>query len=153
MGYKFVIDISRKNRLIFKNLIETLSPKELNTVPKGFKNSIIWNIAHTVVTQQILNYRLSKLPMLLPQDFIDRYKKGTAHDKDASVEEIAYIKSVLFTLLDKTESDYKEGKFKVFEAYTVSTGSTLTNINEVLEFNNFHEGIHLGYVLALKKSI
>jgi len=24
---------------------------------------------------------------------------------------------------------------------------------EALEFNNFHEGIHLGYILAMKKAI
>jgi hypothetical protein len=31
--------------------------------------------------------------------------------------------------------------------------STLTNVEEAIEFNNFHEGIHLGYILAMKNSI
>ena len=28
-----------------------------------------------------------------------------------------------------------------------------TNVEDAIEFNNFHEGIHLGYVLALKRLI
>ncbi|MGB5463369.1 MAG: DinB family protein, partial [Aureibaculum sp.] len=30
---------------------------------------------------------------------------------------------------------------------------TLNNIQDAIEFNNFHEGIHLGYILALKKLV
>jgi len=153
MDYKFVIDVARKNRVIFERFINGFSLAQLNKVPEGFKNSIIWNIAHTIATQQILVYRLSGLPTLLPQEFIDRYKKGTKHEVDATQTEVDYIKSVLFSPLDQTESDYEAGKFNTFKTYTVSTGSTLTHINEALVFNNFHEGIHLGYILALKKSV
>ena len=145
------IDIARKNRVIFEKYLNTLTLDELNKVPKAFKNSIIWNIAHTVVTQQILVYRLSELPMLLPQEVIDRYKKATKHDVDADQNEVDYIKSILFSTLDQTEKDYKAGVFKNFTKYTVSTGSTLTNVDEALAFNNFHEGIHLGYIMAMKK--
>ena len=52
---------------------------------------------------------------------------------------------------EKTKEDYQKGLFKKYNAYTVSTTSTLTNINEALAFNNFHEGIHFGYILAMKK--
>ena len=153
MDYKYNIDIVRKNRVVLQKFLDAFSLEQLNTIPEGFKNSIIWNIAHTVATQQILCYRLSGLPMLLPQDFIDRYKKGTKHDVDATQDEVDFVKSVLFSTLDQTERDYEAGKFTTFENYTVSTGSALTNINEALAFNSFHEGIHLGYILALKKSI
>ncbi len=153
MDYKFVIDVSRKNRKLFEMFLDAFTLEQLNKVPKGFKNSIIWNIAHTIVTQQLLVYNLSGLKMLLPQEFIDRYKKGTKHEHDVDVAEVEYIRSVLFSTLDQTETDYADGKFSTFTNYTVSTGSELTNINEALEFNNFHEGIHLGYILALKKSL
>ena len=89
--------------------------------------------------------------MLLPQEVIDRYKKATKHDVDADQNEVDYIKSILFSTLDQTEKDYKAGVFKNFTKYTVSTGSTLTNVDEALAFNNFHEGIHLGYIMAMKK--
>lgn len=153
MNYKFEIDIARKNRILLEGFLNHLTVEELNTVPKGFNNSIIWNIAHTIVTQQILIYRLSNLPMCLPQNFIDRFKKGTKHESNSDKNEIEYIKSILYTPLNQTELDYENKEFKSFQEYTVSTGSTLTNVDEALAFNNFHEGIHYGYILALKKAL
>ncbi len=29
----------------------------------------------------------------------------------------------------------------------------LKSIEDAIQFNNFHEGIHLGYILALKKAL
>ena len=153
MNYKFEIDITRKNRKLFEGFLNTYTLEELNKVPEGFKNSMIWNIAHTIATQQILIYRLSNIPMNLPQNFIDRFKKGTKHETDLDENEVDYIKTLLFSPLDQTELDYKNNAFKTYNEYTVSTGSTLTNIDDALAFNNFHEGIHLGYILALKKSL
>ena len=56
-------------------------------------------------------------------------------------------------LLNKTKEDYSHKLFKNYNEYTVSTKSTLTNVEEAIDFNNFHEGIHLGYILALKRSL
>ena len=147
------IDITRKNRVLMEKFLDTFTLGELNKVPEGFKNNIIWNIAHCIVTQQILIYRLSNLQMNLPQDFIARFKKGTKTEEPLNQNEVDYIRSVLFSPLDQTEKDYNAGKFKTFEDYTVSTGSKLTNVDEALAFNNFHEGIHFGYILALKKAL
>ena len=71
----FTFDVTIKNRTIFKSFLENLDLEQLNKVPEGYNNNIFWNIAHTVVTQQILVYKLSGLPMLLEEDFVDKYKK------------------------------------------------------------------------------
>ena len=150
---RYDIDITRRNRVLLEGFLDKFNLDELNKVPEGFSNNIIWNIAHCVVTQQILIYRLSSLQMNLPQEFIDRFKKGTKTEGDLNQDEVNYIRSVLFLPLEQTEKDYNAGKFKTFNEYTVSTGSTLTNVDEALAFNNFHEGIHYGYILALIKSL
>lgn len=149
----YEIEIARKNRILLKGFLDSFTLEQLNKVPVGFKNSIIWNIAHTIATQQILIYRLSNLEMQLPQAFIDRFKKGTKHEVDLTKDEVDYIKRILFSTLDQTELDYNNGRFKTYQDYTVSTGSTLTNVDQAFAFNNFHEGIHLGYILALKKAL
>jgi hypothetical protein len=60
----------------------------------------------------------------------------------------------LETTINQTIKDYKSGVFKNFQEYTVSTtGNTLTNIDDALEFILFHEGMHLGIVMALLKAI
>lgn len=153
LDYKFVIDINRKNRKIFEGFLDTFSLEQLNKVPKGFKNNIIWNIAHCIVTQQLLTYKLSGLGSVLSDEMIAEFRKGTETERDLSQIEVDTIRGLLYSPLDQTEKDYANGNFQTFTPYTVSTGSELSNINEALEFNNFHEGIHLGYILALKKSL
>lgn len=151
MTYTF--DITKKTRTIFFHLLESHSLEQLNKKPEGFNNTIFWNIKHVVVTQQLLTYGLSGLPMLLSKAEIEAFKKGSKTEVAATNEEVNLLKKQLFSTLKQTEEDYKKGLFKTYTEYTVSTKSTLTTIDEALEFNNFHEGIHLGYVLALKKGV
>lgn len=151
MNYTF--DITLKTRKIFLQILESLSLEELNIKPKGFNNTIYWNIKHVVITQQLLIYRLSGLPVLITDTEIESFRKGTKSEEEATKVDLELLKDQLFSTLEKTKEDFEKGVFKNFNEYTVSTKSTLTNINEALEFNNFHEGIHLGYILALKKTI
>jgi predicted transcriptional regulator len=149
----WTFDICLKNRKILEGFLNQFTLEELNKVPEGFSNNIIWNIAHVIVTQQLLVYRNSDLPMFVSDNMVDKYKKGTKAEVEVSQAEIEEIKSLLFSSLEKLVEDYNNGLFKNYNEYTVSTKSTLTNAEEALEFNNFHEGIHLGYILALKKSL
>jgi len=133
--------------------LEQFSLDELNKVPKGYSNNMFWNIAHTVVTQQLLVYKLSGLPMLVAQELVDKYKKGTKTEHNATQAEVDEIKGLLFSTIEQTKADYDNGKFVGYQEYTVSTKSTLTSVDDAIAFNNFHEGIHLGYILALKKNL
>lgn len=146
-------DITLKTRAILYKFLENFSLEQLNSVPKGYRNSIYWNIMHVVVTQQLLVYGLSNVPMLLDSEYIKAFRKGTKTKQDASQDDIEYLKSLLISTIEKTQSDYAAGIFTTFTSYTVSTKSTLTNVEEAIEFNNFHEGIHLGYILAMKNTI
>ena len=149
----WAFDITIKNRTLLESFLDNYSLEQLNKIPKGFSNNIIWNIAHTVVTQQILIYRLSGVPSLVSVDVIERFKKGTKPDGDLSQTEVDAIRSLLFSTIEKTKADYNNGVFKHFDEYTVSTKSTLTNVDEAIDFNNFHEGIHLGTIMALRKFV
>jgi hypothetical protein len=149
----WAFDVTTKNRAIFKTFLETYTLEELNKVPKGFNNNIIWNVAHTIVTQQLLVYNLSGLPMLLSDEMVDMYRKGTKPERDVSYAEVDLIKGLLFSTIEKTKEDYNNKIFETYNEYTVTTKSTLTNVDEAIDFNNFHEGIHLGYILALKNSL
>ena len=146
-------DITLKTRAILYKFLEKFSLEQLNSVPKGYRNSIYWNIMHVVVTQQLLVYGLSNVQMLLDSEYIKAFRKGTKTEQDASQDDIEYLKSLLISTIEKTQSDYAAGIFTTFTSYTVSTKSTLTNVEEAIEFNNFHEGIHLGYIMAMKNTI
>lgn len=147
------IEITRVNRKILEKLLDSYSVEELNKVPEGFNNNLIWNIAHVIVTQQLLVYKLSGLPLNIDDEMVNKYKKGTKTEHVATQEEIKEIKTLLFSTMDQTEKDLEAGIFKKYMEYPTSTGFVLKSIEDALSFNNFHEGIHLGYVLALKKSL
>lgn len=149
----WTFDICLKNRNILDGFLNQFSLDKLKKIPDGFSNNLIWNIAHVIVTQQLLVYGNSQLPMLVSDEMVAKYRKGTKAEHDVNQEEVNEIRSLLFSTLEKTQDDYFNGHFKNYIEYTVSTKSTLTNVEEALEFNNFHEGIHLGYILALKKLI
>ncbi|WMI69222.1 DinB family protein [Mangrovimonas sp. YM274] len=149
----WIFDVIYKNRILLKGILEQLSLKELNTIPSGFKNNVIWNIAHTIATQQILVYKLSGLPTLVSDEFIEQFRKGTKPEREVTQEEVDNIKDLLFATLEQTKMDYANQIFNSYNEYTTSTNSTLTCVEDAIGFNCFHEGIHLGYILALKKSI
>jgi len=147
------LEITRTNRKILEKILNNYSLEDLNKVPEGFSNSLIWNIAHVIVTQQLLVYKLSELPLMIDDVMVELYKKGTKTEKNASQEEIDDIKKLLFSTLDKTEKDINEELFKNYKEYPTSTGFVLKSVADAMSFNNYHEGIHLGYILALKKSL
>ena len=149
----FTFDIALKPRTIFYKILETLTLDQLNVKPKGFNNTIFWNIKHVVITQQLIIYRFSELPVLVTENEIETYKKGTKSEGKATIEDIELLKYQLFSTLEQTKEDYQKGLFKKYTEYTVSTKSILTSIDEALAFNNFHEGIHFGYILAMKKTL
>lgn len=149
----FSFDTTLKTRIIFKNFLKDLTLEQLNTIPEGFNNNIFWNIKHVVVTQQLLVYGLSNLPMQVSDVEIIKYRKGTAPLGDVSEEDVRILETQLFESLEQTMIDYKAEVFKTYNEYTVTTKATLTSVEEAIDFNNFHEGIHLGYVLALRKLV
>lgn len=108
-------------------------------------------MAHIVATQQILVYRWSGLPTLIDEAWVDRYKKGTAPEGGPSEEDIDTLKdSLLFTAI-QAEEDYFKGLFKKYQEYTTSTKVTLSSVEDAINFNNFHEGLHLGVILSQLK--
>ena len=150
----FALKVLPKTRSFFNGIIENTSIEDLNKIPKGFNNNIIWNIGHIVVTEQLLVYKLSGLPTMVSEALIDKYKKGTKPEGIVSQSEVNDIKNLLFSTIKKTEEDYKGDVFKNYQEYTVSTtGNTLSNVDDALDFVHFHEGMHFGYVLAQLRAL
>ena len=151
MNHQF--DILKRNRNMVLKIIDGFSIEQLNKIPKGFNNNIVWNIAHLVVTQQLLCYQFSGLQMAVSDEMIGLFRKGTAPKKDVSLEEFEMIKKLFLELPIQFETDYSNGIFKSYNEYTTSLDVMLSDIHSAISFNNFHEGIHLGVILALRKLI
>ncbi|TXE13144.1 DinB family protein [Seonamhaeicola algicola] len=151
---QFQFDVLLNVRKALKQILDNASETQLNTIPKGFNNNIIWNIAHLVVSEQLLINKLSGLPVTVSDDLINAFKKGTKPTGNVSQQEIEVIKDLVISSIKKSEENYKTGLFKNYTEYTVSTtGNTLKTVEDALNFVLLHEGIHLGVVMALLKLV
>ncbi len=138
-------------RKLLSNLLEELTLEELIYIPKNFNNNILWNLAHILVTEQLITYGLSDLPLAMDNDFIERFKKGSKCLSNYSINYVEAIKNKYIKLNNFTQKGYKNNRFTNFTEYPTSTNIVLKNIDDALQFNMLHEGIHLGVILSIKK--
>lgn len=150
---KTTFEILLTSRKVLFNFLEHNSVDKLNTIPEGYSNNLIWNIGHIIVVQQLLVYKLSGLPLMISDRMVAKYRKGTKPEEMVSQEEINEMKSLLFSTVEQTKLDFSNKIFKTYSEFTSMTGYTMTNAKEALEFNNYHEGLHLGIMMQIKKFI
>lgn len=134
-------------------ILESKSYEELVKIPDNFKNSIFWNIAHLLVTQQLLCYRLSGLDLKIDEAMVEKYGKGSVAVEEVKREDINYVKEHLINASQNLFEDYKNDVFKSFKPYMTSTGIGLNNIEDAISFSTYHDGIHLGIVISLMKIV
>lgn len=151
MNYHF-----QTHRQVRRNLLEILqntSHKDLMLIPDGFNNNIYWNIAHCVATQQLLHYYLSENSFRIDKYWIETYKKGTLPNLDVKASEIDDLAFLLTETSKILMRDYDSGFFEDYTPYTTSFGMDLKSIQDAIIFNNIHESLHYGYVMAQKRAI
>lgn len=146
-------EITASSRRLLSQLIEHLTLAQLNEIPPGFNNNIIWNVGHVIVVQQMLVYNLAGLPMQVDADLILKYKKGTRPSIPATEAEVALLKELLFSTVKQTESDFETGLFKNFTEYIVMTGFVIKNAQDAIAFNYYHEALHTGVIMSLRRLV
>ena len=144
---------TRASREIYSRFFNNYTLEQLNKIPEGFSNNLIWNIGHIVVSQQMLVYLGSGNEAMVSQELIKKYMRGTRPEADATQAEADEIKSLLFTTIEKAEEDYKNGLFTSYTERKTELGFTLQSIEDAITFNNYHEAIHLGIMMAIRKFV
>ena len=150
---KIQFDILTKTRAIVLHYIKGLSLDQLHVIPEGFTNNIAWNIAHIVVTQQLLHYGLSEKDCLVSDELIAAFKKGTKPTRQFTQEEFDEVLDLFKGLPNTLEEDYEAGIFTEYSAYKTSTGFVIDSMEKAVIFNNFHESLHLGVIMSLNKLV
>jgi len=147
------LEIIRKTRSFLLEIIKELSVEQLNKVPTGFNNNIVWNLGHMVAAQQGICYIRAGLTPWADEAFINAYKPGTKPDREVSIKQIEKIKEHFFTSLDLLEKDYEKGLWPVYPAWTTRSGIEIKSIDDAIEFLHYHEGLHSGYIMAMRKIV
>ncbi|MDV6169607.1 DinB family protein [Flavobacterium sp. DG1-102-2] len=145
--------ITRTSRDIYAKLLNDFTLDQLNKIPDGWSNNLMWHIGHIVVSQQALVYKGSGIPMQISDKLMAMYMRGTKPERDVTQDEVDEIKSLLFSTIQKTEEDYRNGIFTTYNARKSEMGFDLSDTEDAIAFNNQHEGMHLGMVIRLKKLV
>ncbi|MXP05651.1 MULTISPECIES: DinB family protein [Apibacter] len=133
--------------------IDDLSIEQLQKIPEGFKNNIFWNVAHTLVSQQILHYKMSGLNPLITNDWIENYQNGTFPRFVITEDEIDYLKSKLIITAEQLEEDFNEKRFESYTEFETKMGIVISSVEDAINFNNTHEALHYGIVSSMKKLV
>lgn len=147
------IHTNRATRKWLLEIIKDLSPEQLNEIPAGFNNNIIWNIAHLIAAQQGICYVRAGLKIVVEEKYFLDYKTGTKPGEPLNSDEIDIIKRLLLSSLEQLEPDLEKGLFNNYIAWTTRYAVEINNIDDALSFLPFHEGLHAGYIMALKRVI
>jgi len=147
------IENIRKVRSFLLEQLKDLRPGQFNRIPEGFNNNMIWNLGHMIAAQQGICYKRAGLPTLISDDFWERFRSGSKPDGDTGAEEIAHIKELLFTSLDQLEADYNKHIFGNYTPWTTRYAVEITGIDDAIKFIPFHEGLHLGTIMAIKRLV
>ncbi|RYE23872.1 MAG: DinB family protein [Sphingobacteriales bacterium] len=134
-------------------LIEGLSIDQLNKIPQGFNNNITWNTAHLVAAMQRLCYKRSDVPLRVSETFFQRYKPESKPEHEVDERALNEIKELLISSINQLKEDYHAGIFKTYTPFTTRYGVDVANVDDAIRFLPFHEGLHMGYIQAMKKLV
>jgi uncharacterized damage-inducible protein DinB len=147
------IELIRYVRKNILNVIEGLNLEQLNKVPDKFNNNIGWNLAHLVITQQIMAYKLGGLPLNEGIEWYAEFAPGTKPDRELSQSEIDAIKQALITSIDTFEQDCQSGKFSEYTAWDLHGVMDVTGVEDATKITCVHEGRHYGVITTLAKLV
>jgi len=145
--------IIRQTRKNFIQLIESASIEELNQVPAGFNNNMIWNFGHIIVSQQLLCYKLAGLELKISDQMTLEYQKGTKPERFIDKTEVEALKALMLSTVDVLESDLNAGNFVNYHGFMTTYGVALNSTADAIRFFPVHDAFHYGCASSIKKAI
>lgn len=145
-----VINTARKQLIA---LCDELTIEQLNDIPAGFNNNILWHLGHVIASQQGLCYTRAGATPLIDVAITDKYKNGTKPEQFIDHDEYLFLKNVSEETLEQLDKDLVSGVLDNYQTFNLSTGLEIASITDALAMLCMHEGMHLGYCQALKRLV
>ena len=89
----------------------------------------------------------------IPTEWVKLFAKGSKPERNMLADEVKAIDAALFSTYEQFEKDITSWLFNNYQSYTTSTNVVLDSVETTQSFLLFHDGIHLGSVLALAKLV
>jgi len=147
--FKFILQARQK----FIELLDSLSIEQLNKIPTGFNNNIIWNFGHIVVSTQTLVYvRTGVKADSSWVKYNEDYRKDTKPTRFVEQAEIDELKEIAIQSIEQIAKDYENGVFGEITSFSTATyGYPMDTVEEVIALTSGHDNVHYGYALAQRR--
>ena len=144
------IEMLKQTRRLIYYVTRNLTPAQAVYIPPGFDNNIVWNVGHIIVIQQLYCYLLTDNERLVSDAFCALYDANTSPADWQTEPDLQTLLPLLRDHGQQLEADVASGKVARFEPFASSSGVKINTLEEALIFNSFHEGLHLGTIMAIK---
>lgn len=148
-----MLETTSRQRKAYIDMLSGLSMQQLNTIPEGFNNNILWNLGHIVATQQLLVYSLSGERWTVDKELIKAYRNGTRPERLYTEADRQLVIDNMLAPIQATHTLRAAGGFSTYQPFKLPTGFEITDYDSAVLFNLFHEGLHMGYVFSINKFV
>jgi hypothetical protein len=136
--------------------ISGLSIEQLNAIPSGFNNNIIWNLGHILAATQAICYRRAGQPVVIDEQYFLPFLTNTKPGNSIGQEDAHIICELLESTVAILQHDYDR---RHFSNYTMSEniqaiyGIELRTIDDAIDFLLYHDGYHAAKINMIKQLV
>ncbi len=145
--------LTLQNRKALKKLIDSLTNEQLNQIPIGYNNNIVWNCGHVLAVQQMLTYGLTEHPWIIEKDVFLTFRPGTKPEGQYDDAVVENLKTVIFTSFEQLEQDIAGNKFASINPFMTRLKFEIIDIESAVTFNLYHEALHMGQMLNIIRQL
>ncbi len=153
MTLAYALHLFERTRHTIAAEIQDLTDAQLLRVPDGFANNIAWNIGHVIALQQSMIYERSGLPAAVELAEMKQMYWGKTSPADwTETPDPQALLTMFMRHPAQLRADVDAGKFTnvAYAARTSGSGVQMQTVVEAMHYNNTHEALHRGAILALK---
>ncbi|WP_053075012.1 DinB family protein [Ornithinibacillus californiensis] len=135
-------------------LLDATSEELADEMPKGFRNNLRWQFGHIATSQENLIGYFLGLENTLPKSFTELFNRGTSPaDWNQDVPTLVEIKALLKEQYERMLS-LSTGRLEE-EGSPLILGPEYKyeTLAEAIDFTNFHEALHQGNIISLKRAL
>ena len=106
-----------------------------------------------IASQQGVCYLRADLPTSIDEAIFHTYKSGAKPEGFVDAAGVEEIKKMLFTTLEQLDTDQDSGIMTNYTPVITRYHIELSSIDEAIAFLPFHDGLHIGYIMSLRKLV
>ena len=147
-------DLFRMIRQMTLNEMNNVNEALADHMPKGFHNNIRWNLGHIYNAAGGLLSTFTGEENKVPESYPALFERGTKPaDWQGDIPSLSELRTRLKEQIDELEFAYEKRLNDALISPCDLGGVQLTTIGELLDFISFHEGLHIGTIKGLKRSL